>query len=49
MAKKTVIRRAFPYLPVSVEARDAAASDDQTPDYSDASVPSTACDGRFAG
>lgn len=38
MAKKTVIRRAFPYLPVSVEARDAAASDDQTPDYSDCSV-----------
>lgn len=28
MAKKTVIRRAFPYLPVSVEAMNAAASDD---------------------
>lgn len=28
MAKKTVIRRAFPYLPVSVEAQNAAASDD---------------------
>lgn len=27
MAKKTVIRRAFPYLPVSVEAMNAAASD----------------------
>lgn len=27
MAKKTVIRRAFPYLPVSVEAMSAAASD----------------------
>ena len=27
MAKKTVIRRAFPYLPVSVEAQEAAASD----------------------
>lgn len=39
MAKKTVIRRAFPYLPVSVEARDAAASDDQTPDYSDVLAP----------
>lgn len=39
MAKKTVIRRAFPYLPVSVEARDAAASDDQTPDYSDVFRP----------
>ena len=39
MAKKTVIRRAFPYRPVSVEARDAAASDDQTPDYSDVFRP----------
>lgn len=39
MAKKTVIRRAFPYLPVSVEAHDAAASDDQTPDYSDVFRP----------
>lgn len=39
MAKKTVIRRAFPYLPVSVEARDAAASDDNTPDYSDVFRP----------
>lgn len=28
MSKKTVIRRAFPYLPVSVEAMNAAASDD---------------------
>lgn len=28
MAKKTVIRRAFPYLPVSVEAQTAAASDE---------------------
>lgn len=34
MAKKTVIRRAFPYLPVSVEAQTAAASDETTPDYS---------------
>lgn len=28
MAKKTVIRRAFPYLPVSIEAQNAAASDE---------------------
>lgn len=28
MAKKTVIRRAFPYLPVSVEAQQAAAADE---------------------
>lgn len=35
MAMKTVIRRAFPYLPVSVEAQNAAANDDQTPDYRD--------------
>lgn len=34
MARKTVIRRAFPYLPVSVEAQEAAASDETTPDYS---------------
>ena len=31
MARKTVIRRAFPYLPVSVEAEQAVASDDSTP------------------
>ena len=34
MAVKTAIRRAFPYLPVSVIAQEAAASDEQTPDYS---------------
>lgn len=34
MAKKTVIRRAFPYLPVSVEAQTAATTDERTPDYS---------------
>ena len=34
MAKKTVIRRSFPYLPVSVEAQTAAAADETTPDYS---------------
>jgi len=33
MAKKTVVRRAFPYLPVSVEAQSAAAADEMTPDY----------------
>lgn len=31
MARKTVIRRAFPYLPVSVEAMSAASADDTTP------------------
>lgn len=31
MARKTVIRRAFPYLPVSVEAESAVAQDDTTP------------------
>lgn len=31
MARKTVIRRAFPYLPVSVEAEGAVAQDDTTP------------------
>lgn len=34
MAKKTVIRRAFPYLPASVEAQQAVAADETTPDYS---------------
>ena len=34
MALKTVIRRSFKYLPVSVEARTAAAADETTPDYS---------------
>ncbi len=33
MAVKTAIRRAFPYLPVSVVAQEAAAADEQTPDY----------------
>ena len=31
MARKTVIRRAFPYLPVSVEVESAVAQDDTTP------------------
>jgi recombination protein RecT len=35
MALKTVIRRSFKYLPVSIEAKDAAAVDETTPDYSD--------------
>lgn len=35
MAKKTVIRRAAPYLPLSVETREAIAQDDETPDYGD--------------
>ena len=34
MALKTVIRRSFRYLPVSVEAQTAAAADETTPDYS---------------
>lgn len=36
MAKKTVIRRAFPYLPVSVEASEGAAADETTPGVTDA-------------
>lgn len=35
MAKKTVIRRAFPCLPVSVEAQSAAASDETSGGYVD--------------
>ena len=33
MAKKTVVRRAFPYLPVSVEAQSAAAADETSGGY----------------
>lgn len=33
MAKKTVIRRAFPYLPVSVEAQGAASADETSGGY----------------
>lgn len=39
MAKKTVIRRAAPFLPLSVETRRAVAEDDSTPDYSDVLHP----------
>ena len=35
MALKTVVRRSFKWLPVSVEAQSAAVSDETTPDYSD--------------
>ena len=39
MAKKTVIRRVFPSLPVSTEARTAAVADETTPDYTDVFHP----------
>lgn len=39
MARKTVVRRSFPYLPVSVQAQEAASVDEQTPDYSDVFHP----------
>ena len=39
MAIKTAIRRAFPYLPVSTQAQEAAASDETTPDYSNVLNP----------
>jgi len=39
MAKKTVVRRSFPYLPVSVQAQEAASVDEQTPDYTDVFHP----------
>lgn len=39
MAKKTVIRRVFPYLPVSVNAATAVAADESTPDYQDVFHP----------
>lgn len=39
MAKKTIIRRSFKYLPVSIEAKKAASVDETTPDYSDVFQP----------
>ncbi|GAA6122609.1 recombination protein RecT [Bifidobacterium psychraerophilum] len=39
MAKKTVIRRVFPYLPVSVNAASAVGADETTPDYADVFKP----------
>lgn len=39
MALKTVVRRSFKWLPVSVEAQSAAVSDETTPDYSDVLAP----------
>ena len=46
MALKTVIRRSFKYLPVSVEAKQAAVSDETTPDYSDIFHPVIQDDGQ---
>ena len=39
MAVKTAVRRAFPYLPVSIEAQSAAAADETTPDYTSVLAP----------
>ena len=39
MAKKTIIRRSFKYLPVNIEAKKAASVDETTPDYSDVFQP----------
>ena len=39
MARKTALRHAFKMLPVSVNAQNAAAADDTTPDYSDVFRP----------
>ena len=35
MARKTVLRRAFPYLPVSIEAQQTSAQDGTTPRFVD--------------
>lgn len=45
MAKKTAIRRAAPYLPLTVQAQTAAANDDTTPDYGDVFQPVLEDDG----
>lgn len=34
MAKKTIIRRSFPYLPIDTQAQKAAVADETTPTYS---------------
>ena len=39
MGLKTLIRRSFKYLPVSVEAKTATTVDETTPDYSDVLTP----------
>lgn len=39
MAKKTAIRRAAPYLPLTVQAQTAVAADGMTPDYGDVFQP----------
>lgn len=39
MGMKTLIRRSFKYLPVSVETKTAATVDETTPDYSDVLTP----------
>lgn len=39
MGMKTLIRRSFKYLPVSVEAKTAVTVDETTPDYSDVLAP----------
>ncbi|WP_171842685.1 recombinase RecT, partial [Bifidobacterium pseudocatenulatum] len=39
MAKKTIIRRSFKYMPVSIEAKKAASVDETTPDYGDVFQP----------
>ena len=39
MGMKTLIRRSFKYLPVSVETKTAATVDETTPDYSDVLAP----------
>ena len=44
MAKKTIIRRSFKYMPVSIEAKKAASVDETTPDYSDVFQPVIASD-----
>lgn len=49
MAIKTAVRRAFPYLPVSVQAQEAAASDEQTPNYSSVLNPVIAPQNRAEG
>ena len=46
MAKKTIIRRAFPYLPIDTQAQKAAVADETTPAYGFLAGPADTIEGE---
>lgn len=46
MAKKTIIRRAFPYLPIDTQAQKAAVADETTPSYGFLAGPADTIEGE---